>query len=194
MKKLSTDNLMKPKEYVVERAVFRRMVVEHKKDRCVALGPNATLYFEDFLTMKYQAQEIMRVERIVSDDAIQEEADAYNALIPDGDNWKATFMLEYPDADVRRVELAKLVGVEHQVFVEVETCDRCIAIADEDLPRSTDEKTSSVHFLRFPLSQSMIDAIKQGAEVRVGVQHEHLSHRVRLSEKTLARIKQDLTG
>ena len=151
MSHLTAHDLMTLEEYARVRPDFRQKVLAHKKDRKVHLGPNATLYFESRLTMQYQVQEMLRVERIFEPEGIADELGAYNPLIPDGTNWKATFMLEFPDVEERKRELAKLVGVEDRVWVRVEGHEPVQAIADEDLERETEEKTSSVHFMRFEL-------------------------------------------
>jgi hypothetical protein len=171
MNKLSRDRLYSLEEYAQRRGEFRAKVMAHKKNRKLALGANATLYFEDALTMQYQVQEMLRIERIFEAEGIQEELDAYNPLIPDGSNWKATFMMEYPDPEERRVKLAGLIGIEDKVWVQVADFDRVYAIADEDLDRADEEKTSSVHFLRFELSPEMVQAVKSGAAVSAGIEH-----------------------
>ncbi len=178
MQKLTRDDLYSLEKYAEVRNQFRAEVMEHKKNRQVAVGPNATLYFEDRLIMQYQVQEMLRAERIFEAAGIQEELDSYNPLIPDGDNWKATFMIEYPDADERKVALSKLLGVEDRVWVKVEGFDPVFAIADEDIERETAEKTSSVHFLRFDLNPNMIGAAKDGAAVSIGIDHEHYRHQI----------------
>jgi hypothetical protein len=171
MNKLSRENLFSLEEYAQRRGEFRAEVMAHKKNRKLALGSNASLYFEDALTMQYQVQEMLRIERIFEAEGIQEELDAYNPLIPDGSNWKATFMMEYPDPEERRVKLAGLIGIEDKVWVQVADFDRVYAIADEDLERADEEKTSSVHFLRFELSPEMVQAVKAGAAVSAGIEH-----------------------
>ncbi|MCJ7557715.1 MAG: DUF3501 family protein [Gammaproteobacteria bacterium] len=176
MKKLHLGDLFSLEHYHRMRPDFRKQVMAHKRHRQVALGEHATLYFEDALTMKYQVQEMLRVERIFEEEAILEELATYNPLIPDGSNLKATFMLEYADLDQRRRELAKLIGVEDRVWARVEGYAPVWAIANEDLERSTDQKTSSVHFMRFEFTQAMIEALKQGASLSFGVEHEHSSH------------------
>jgi hypothetical protein len=150
----------------------------HKKTRQVHLGPNATLYFEDRLTMQYQVQEMLRAERIFEASGINEELEAYNPLIPDGTNWKATFMLEFPDVEERRVALQRLRGIEQVVWVKVAGFEPVRAIADEDLEREDETKTSSVHFLRFELAPEMVKAVKQGAAIAVGIDHPHYRHNV----------------
>jgi hypothetical protein len=172
MDKLSRDDLFSLEKYAEVRADFRTRVMAHKRYRQVPLGANATLYFEDRLTVQYQIQEMLRVERIFEAAGIQEELEAYNPLIPDGSNWKATFMVEFPEAEERKVRLAQLIGIEDRVWVQVADFDRVYAIADEDLERETEEKTSSVHFLRFELSSEMARAVKGGSAVAMGVDHE----------------------
>jgi hypothetical protein len=171
---LTADDLMSLEQYARERAEFRTRVMQHKKNRVLALGPNATLYFEDRLTMQYQVQEMLRAERIFEPEGIADELAAYNPLIPDGRNWKATFMIEFPDVAERRQALGRLVGVEDRVWMAVERFDRVYAIADEDLERETEEKTSSVHFLRFELEPGMVAALKDGAALSAGADHPAL--------------------
>ncbi|MCW8845647.1 MAG: DUF3501 family protein [Gammaproteobacteria bacterium] len=178
MKKLQLGDLFSLEQYHRKRPDFRKQVMAHKRHRQVPLGEHATLYFEDALTMQYQVQEMLRVERIFEEEAIHEELATYNPLIPDGTNLKATFMLEYADVDQRRRELARLMGVEDRVWARVEGNTPVRAIANEDLERSTAEKTSSVHFLRFEFTQAMIDALKQGASLAFGVDHEHYNYSV----------------
>jgi hypothetical protein len=167
---------MSLEQYSTARTEFRAKVLEHKRDRNLPLGPNATWAFEDRLTMQYQVQEMLRVERIFEAAAIQEELDAYNPLIPDGRNWKATFLLEFPDADERRVRLAQLKGVEDRCWVQVAGCERVWAIADEDLERENDDKTSSVHFLRFELTREMCERMQAGAALGAGIDHDNYRH------------------
>lgn len=178
MQKLTRDDLYSLEKYAEVRNQFRAEVMEHKKNRQVAVGPNATLYFEDRLIMQYQVQEMLRAERIFESAGIQEELDSYNPLIPDGNNWKATFMIEYPDEGERKQALAKLIGIEDRVWVKVEGFASVHAIADEDIERETAEKTSSVHFLRFDLAPEMIAAAKDGAAISIGIDHEHYQHQV----------------
>jgi hypothetical protein len=167
--KLKREDLWSLEQYAEKRNDFRAQVIEHKKSRQVAIGPNATLYFEDRMVMQYQVQE---------KDAIQEELDAYNPLIPDGSNWKATFMLEYPDVEQRKQELAKLLGIEKKVWVRVGELDKVYPIANEDLERETEEKTSSVHFLRFELSPEMVTVAKSGAAISMGIDHDAYNYTV----------------
>lgn len=176
MQPLQRQDLMPLERYHTERASFRQAVIAHKARRSVALGVHATLYFEDRMTIQYQIQEMLRVERIFAAEAIQEELDAYNPLVPDGENWKATFMLEYPDIEERRVALAQLVGVEHRVWARVGDAEPVFAFADEDLERSRDNKTSAVHFLRFQLSPAMAAAARAGATLAMGIDHPAYRH------------------
>jgi hypothetical protein len=178
MNKLQPSDLYSLEDYHKLRNDFRARVIEHKRNRQLAIGPNATLYFEDRLTMQYQVQEMLRIERIFETEAIREELDAYNPLIPDGQNWKATFMVEFPDAAERRVELGRLTGVENLVWMQVDGFDRVYAIADEDLDRATAEKTSAVHFMRFELSGEMIAALRDGATLAAGINHPLYDHQV----------------
>lgn len=176
MKPLTRADLYSLEEYSNIREAFRVKVLAHKKNRKVAIGDHATLYFEDRLTMHYQIQEMLRVERIFESTGIQEELDAYNPLVPDGRNFKATFMIEYGDVEERKKALAKLIAIEEKVWIAVEGFDRSYAIADEDLERTTEDKTSSVHFLRFELSEEMAAAIKAGADFGFGIDHPEYSH------------------
>lgn len=171
MTHLTRDNLMTLEAYAKARPDFRAKVMEHKKSRAVALGQNLRLMFEDELTIRYQVQEMLRTERIFEESEIQGELDAYNPLIPDGSNWKATMLIEYPDIEERKRMLAKLIGIEDKVWVQVEGLSRVHAIADEDLERETADKTSSVHFLRFELSPAMVRELKDGAGLALGVDH-----------------------
>lgn len=173
MQKLTRQDLMSLEQYAVERPDFRARVLAHKQNRRLPLGTNATLYFEDRLTMQYQVQEMLRIERIFEADGIADELDAYNPLIPDGSNWKATFMVEFPDIEERRAMLKSLVGIEGRVYVQVDGHERVFAIADEDLERSDADKTSAVHFLRFELEPAMIKALKSGAQLSAGIDHEN---------------------
>ena len=158
---------------------FRAQVLDHKKPRRVSLGANANLYFEDRLTMQYQIQEMLRIEKIFEADGIMEELDAYNPLIPDGSNWKATFMVEFPEVEERKAMLAQLVGIEDRVYMQVADFDRVYPIADEDLERDTEDKTSAVHFLRFELPPEQVQALKNGASLIAGIDHEN--YRVEVS-------------
>ena len=171
MPKIARESLMTLEAYARDRNAFRARVMSHKKDRTVHLGEHVTLIFEDELTMRYQIQEMLRVERIFEQAGIQDELDVYNPLIPDGRNFKATLMIEYPDVEERRERLAVLKGIEDRIWVQAEGCKRVYAIADEDLERETEEKTSSVHFLRFELSEEMASALKYGVGLAIGVDH-----------------------
>jgi hypothetical protein len=178
MDKLTRKDLYSLEEYAGKRADFRKRVLDHKKDRQVHIGPSATLYFEDRETIQYQIQEMLRVERIFEAAGIEEELDAYNPLIPDGSNWKATFMIEEPDVERRKELLARLVGVEDRVWVRIDGSEPVFAIADEDMDRETEEKTSAVHFMRFELGEEMIAALKAGASLGMGIAHANYSHEV----------------
>jgi hypothetical protein len=178
MQKLSRQDLLSLEQYAANRAQLRAEVIAHKQLRNVPVGPNMTWCFEDRTTVHYQIQEMLRVERIFESEGIQDELDAYNPLIPDGSNWKVTLLLEYPDPEQRRVALGKLIGVERRCWVRVSEMERVFAVADEDLARENGEKTSAVHFLRFELTASMVTAIKSGASLSVGVDHEHYRHSV----------------
>jgi len=171
VKKLSRQDLWSLEEYSERRVQFRNEVMAHKKNRQVALGDHARLYFEDPTTIRYQVQEMLRIEKIFEAAAIQEELDAYNPLIGDGSNWKATFMLEYADPDERAVALTRLLGIEDKVWVQVGDADKVYAIADEDMDRENDVKTSAVHFMRFELSVNMVAELKTGAQLQMGVDH-----------------------
>jgi hypothetical protein len=173
---LTRDDLYSLEQYAERRAEMRTVVMKHKKDRQLHIGPHATLYFEDKQTMLYQIQEMLRVERIFEAAAIQEELDTYNPLIPDGSNWKATFMIEYTNVEERQQALAQMVGIEQQVWMQVQGCDRVYAIADEDLERADEEKTSAVHFLRFELSAEMVEAVRAGVDINAGIDHSSYTH------------------
>lgn len=171
MPHITRDSLMTLEAYARARPEFRARVMAHKKNRIVALGGNVTLIFEDELTVRYQIQEMLRVEKTFEEAGINDELEAYNPLVPDGSNWKATMMIEYPDPMVRAEKLKQLKGIEQRVYVQVQGCERVYAIADEDLERENEEKTSSVHFLRFELSSEMAQSAKHGAAIVVGVEH-----------------------
>jgi Protein of unknown function (DUF3501) len=189
---IKRDSLMPLEAYARERSGFRAKVLEHKKRRKVHLGGHVTLYFEDELTIRYQVQEMLRIERIFEEDGIQHELDAYNPLIPDGSNWKATMMIEYPDAEERRRMLAKLKGIERRVWMQVDGCERVFAIADEDLERENEEKTSSVHFLRFELSQAMRERLRRGAKLSAGADHPEYQAAVDLDPEVQSALAADL--
>ena len=191
MQKLNRDDLFSLEQYSEARPSFREKVLEHKRNRRLELGTNAALYFEDRLTMQYQVQEMLRIERIFEADGINEELDAYNPLIPDGCNWKATFMLEFPEVDERRAMLSRLMGIEDRVYVHVAGFDRVFAIADEDLQRADDDKTSAVHFLRFELPAEQVAALKNGASLVAGIDHDN--YRVTVSS-VADNVRQSLLG
>jgi hypothetical protein len=171
MPHISRDSLMTLEAYAKVRTEFRAKVMAHKKNRVVTLGENISLIFEDELTVRYQIQEMLRVEKTFEEAGINDELEVYNPLVPDGSNWKATMMIEYPDPAIRAEKLKQLKGIEKKVYVQVQGCDKVYAIADEDLERENEEKTSSVHFMRFELSAEMVQNAKHGAAISVGVEH-----------------------
>jgi len=188
MQKLTRDDLYSLEQYSSVRDEFREGVIAHKHNRRLALGTNAALYFEDRMTMQYQVQEMLRIERIFEADGINDELEAYNPLIPDGSNWKATFMVEFPEEEERRAMLAQLVGIEDKVYVQVGDLERSYAIADEDMERADETKTSAVHFLRFELAPDMVTALKEGTHLAAGIDHDNyqveispVSENIRLS-------------
>jgi hypothetical protein len=178
MSELKRQDLYSLEEYAGVRPEFRAKVMEHKKNRQVHVGPNATLYFEDRLTMQYQVQEMLRAERIFEPAEIEDELAAYNPLIPDGRNWKATFMIEFPEVEERKEALAKMIGIEDKTWVQVDGHEKVYAIADEDLERDTEDKTSSVHFMRFELTEEMARDAKGGAGITVGIDHPAYAYTV----------------
>ena len=193
MPKIARDSLMTLEAYSKARPEYRTRVIAHKKNRTLALGAHVTLIFEDELTMRYQVQEMLRVEKIFEEAGIQDELEAYNPLIPDGGNLKATMMIEYPDTDERQRMLAKLIGIEDRVWMRVAGHSPVYAIADEDLDRENDAKTASVHFLRFELTREMVATLKGGAVLAAGV--DHPAYRVardKLPGKTVAALVRDL--
>jgi hypothetical protein len=192
MGKLSHENLYSLEEYARIRPEFRAQVMAHKKDRRVAIGEHAALYFEDALTMQYQVQEMLRIERIFEARGIQDELDVYNPLIPDGQNWKATFMMEYVDVEQRRRELARLIGVDQALWVQVEGFDKVHPVANEDLDRTTEDKTASVHFVRFELTPEMAVAAKGGAAIRAGISHPAYNAETVLDENVRNSLVGDL--
>ncbi|HYC45918.1 MAG TPA: DUF3501 family protein [Burkholderiales bacterium] len=195
MPKITRDSLLTLEAYARGRNEFRARVMAHKKMRTVHVGDHVMLIFEDELTMRYQVQEMLRAERIFEDQGIQDELDAYNPLVPDGRNWKATMMIEYADPAERADMLAKLIGVESRVWVQVQGFSRVYAIADEDLERETAEKTASVHFLRFELETPMVAALKSGAALAIGVDHPRYTAKVTpVSVEVTASLTRDLTG
>ena len=176
MKKLARQDLLSLEQYSSERARLRSEVIAHKQLRNVQVGPNMTWCFEDYTTIRYQVLEMLRAERIFESDGIQGELDAYNPLIPDGSNWKVTLLLEFPDPQERRIALERLIGVEDRCWIRVSEMERVFALADEDMERENEEKTSAVHFLRFELSPSMVEAMKSGASLSIGVDHDNYRH------------------
>ena len=189
---LTHEKLMSLEQYARQRPEFRAKVMAHKKTRLVQIGDHASLHFEDALTMQYQVQEMLRLERIFEPELIQEELDVYNPLIPDGRNWKATFMVEYPDVDERKVALARLVGIERAIYMQVGEFARVTPIANEDLERETEGKTSAVHFLRFELTPEMAAAAKAGAPIRAGIDHPHYHAEVLLPAANRDALASDL--
>lgn len=194
MKKLTRSDILSLERYAAERAGFRDRVIAHKKARSIALGLHATLLFEDRLTVQYQVQEMLRIERIFEAAGIQEELDAYNPLIPDGSNLKATLLFEFPDAAQRVDWLARLGGIEHRVYAEVHGQPRVYAHADEDLKRGSQEKTSAVHFLRFEFPMAAIHALRGGAGLSLGVEDPRLPECVLLSSASRAALMPDFHG
>ena len=193
MPAIKRDSLWTLERYAKERHQFRARVMDHKKNRTVRLGPNLTLIFEDELTVRYQIQEMLRTERLFEEEAICAELDAYNPLVPDGSNWKATMMIEYADSGERQGMLAKLIGIEDRVWVQPQSCSRVYAIADEDLDRENEEKTSSVHFLRFEFAPAMRETILRGAQISIGVDHPAYSASIDSLDAPLAdSLRQDL--
>lgn len=186
MPTITRDSIMTLEDYAKARQDFRAQVMSHKKNRKVSLGKNVTLIFEDELTIRYQIQEMLRVEKIFEEKGIIDEIEAYKALIPDGRNWKATMMIEYPDPVVRADKLIKLVGIENKVWAKVESYDPVFAIADEDLDRATEEKTSAVHFLRFELNQDMIRALHKGASLSMGIDHPVYLEQIKQVDKLVS--------
>lgn len=193
MQKLTREDLYSLEKYSDIRDDFRAEVLLHKRDRRIALGTNAALYFEDRMTMQYQVQEMLRIERIFEAAGINDELEAYNPLIPDGSNWKATFMVEFPEVEERRAMLAQLIGIENRVFVQIGDLDKCYAIADEDLDRSDEAKTSAVHFLRFELTPEQAAALKDGAQLAAGIDHDNYQVDIRpVPENIRQSLLQDL--
>ena len=178
MNKLERKDLYSLEKYAEVREKMRAEVMQHKQNRRLTIGPDATLYFEDRLTMHYQVQEMLRTERVFEASGIEEELEAYNPLIPDGSNWKATFMIEIDDPEERRQKLAKMLGIDAAVWVRVGEHDEVRPISNEDLERETEEKTSSVHFLRFELSADMVDSLKNGATLSAGIDHDAYNYTV----------------
>jgi hypothetical protein len=190
---ITRDSLMTLEAYAKARPAFRAEVIQHKKLRSVQLGNHLMLLFEDDMTVRYQVQEMLRIEKIFDEEGIQSELDAYNPLVPDGSNLKATVLIEYANETERKAALAKLIGVEDRLFIQVEGQTRVYAIADEDLDRENEEKTSAVHFVRFELTQPMKDALKAGAQLMIGCDHPNYpAHLEELPVETLASLVKDL--
>ena len=192
MSTITRDSLLTLEAYSKIRKTARAEAIVHRKLRSVALGEHITLQFEDEQTIRRQIQEMLHIEKIFEEEGIQSEIDAYGPLVPDGTNWKATMLIEYPDPHERKRELARLIGVEDRMFVEVEGHARVYAIADEDLDRENDEKTSSVHFVRFELSKAARDAVRAGAAVKLGCDHTNYPAHVAIAPDTLASLAGDL--
>ncbi len=178
MEKLTRQDLHSLEDYSAMRDEFRAQVIQHKKNRVLQVGPNVTMHFEDRLVMHYQIQEMLRAEKIFESDGIQEELDAYNPMIPDGSNWKVTFMIEFPDPEERAVRLKELLGIEDTTYVQVSGHEKVHPISDEDLPRETAVKTSSVHFMRFELTSEMVSALKAGAALSVGIDNSKYQYAI----------------
>ena len=189
---ITPANLMTLEAYSKWRKAHKGEVIAHRRLRTVALGENISVQFESELSIRYQVQEMLRIEKIFEEEAIQCEIDTYAPLLPEGKNWKATMLIEYPDVNERKRELARLIGVEDRLFVEVEGHARVYAIADEDLDRENDEKTSAVHFVRFEFTRAMIDAVKAGAGVKLGCDHTNYPAHVQVAPETLASLAGDL--
>lgn len=192
MAKLTRADLMSLEEYSEKRAEFRQQMMAHKKPRKIYIGDNATLYFEDRLTMQYQIQEMLRIEKIFDAEGINEELEAYNPLIPDGSNLKATFMVEFPNEEERKVQLAKLIGIEKKTWVQIGDANKVYPISNEDLERETEEKTSSVHFMRFELTADMVAAAKAGAAITMGISHPEYTYDVTLNDESRTSLVADL--
>jgi Protein of unknown function (DUF3501) len=190
--KITLDNLMSLEAYSKYRKAHKPEVIAHRKLRSVLLGEHINLQFESELTIRYQIQEMLRIEKIFEEEGIQQELDAYVPLMPEGSNWKATMLLEYPDVNERKRELARLIGVEDRLFIEVEGHTRVYAIADEDLERENEEKTSAVHFVRFELTPAMCAAVKAGAGVKMGCDHTNYPAHTQIAPETLASLAGDL--
>jgi len=192
MPQIAPDSLLSLEAYARERNAYRSRVIAHKKLRTVHAGEHVMLIFEDETTVRYQVQEMLRIERIFEAEGIRGELEAYNPLIPDGRNWKATMLIEYPEPEERRRRLAELKGIEDRAWVQVEGCARVFAIADEDLERENEEKTSAVHFLRFELDQQACDALKGGAALSVGVDHPNYRAGVTVAPEVRRSLAGDL--
>ncbi len=190
---LTRNDLWSLEQYAEKRTKFRQQVMAHKKNRKVAIGPNATLYFEDRLTLQYQIQEMLRIEKVFEAEGINDELEVYNPMLPTGSNWKATFMIEYTDAAERSLQLERMLGIEDLVWVQIQGFDKVWAIADEDLDRSNDTKTSAVHFMRFELSNDMILALKDNANLSMGIKHDVYTHELSINDDTKNSLVNDLS-
>ncbi len=190
-KAITRESLMTLEAYAKFRKLNRPKVIAHRRLRTVPLGEHLSVQFEDEMTVRYQIQEMLRIEKIFDEEGIQAEVDVYAPLMPDGTNWKATMMIEYPDVHERKRELARLIGIEDRMFVEVEGYPRIYAIADEDLVRETEEKTSAVHFIRFEFAKDARDAVRAGAQVKLGCDHTHYPAHVQIAAETLASLAGD---
>ena len=195
MTQLSREDLLSLEDYAAQRDEMRRQVMDAKKARRIEVGPHVMIHFENRLIMQYQIQEMLRAEKIFEADGIEEELEAYNPLIPDGSNWKATMMIEFPDPEIRAVELSKLIGIEEKTWVQVGDFEKVFAISNEDLvERTTEEKTSSVHFMRFELTADMVADAKAGADIKVGIDHQNYQQSVVLTEDSKASLLADLAA
>lgn len=195
MKKITKKDLLSLEQYHEQRNTIRTKLREHKALRRLAIGPHVHLFFEDKKTMQYQIQEMLYVEKILDQAEIQQELDTYNPMLPDGDNWKATMMIEYVDEDERKQALRDLVNIENQVYVKISSFDKIYAIADEDLERSDATKTSAVHFLRFQLTEEVLEALRKGSDFSFGIDHPNYSHEAsKLSEVFRAALLEDLAN
>lgn len=190
--KITRDSLLTLEAYARVRQEMKAQVIPHRRRRTVHLGEHMTFQFEDETTIRYQIQEMLRIEKIFEEEGIQGELEAYAPLVPDGSNWKATMMLEYPDVEQRRLALGRLIGVEDRVYVQVSDHPRVYAIADEDLDRERADKTSSVHFVRFEFTPAMRDAVLAGAPVRLGCDHPNYTEETGIAPETLAALREDL--
>jgi hypothetical protein len=192
MAAITADSLMTLERYAKARKEFRAQVMAHKKNRSIQVGAHVTLIFEDELTVRYQVQEMLRIERIFEEEGVRDELAVYNALVPDGSNWKATMLIEYPDVDERRRMLGLLKGVEDRTWVQAKGCERVYAIADEDLERENDDKTSAVHFLRFELDSLMKEALARGAGIAIGIDHPAYTAAIDVSAAARTSLLEDL--
>ena len=194
MDKLKTTDLLSLEEYDKQREDIKKDLLSHKKNRSVLIGDNVVLLFEDYLTIKYQVQEMLRIEKIFNQKEIQEEIDAYLPLIPDGDNLKATMLIMYPDVDERKIMLNKLHNLENLIWLSIDGSKKIIAVSDEDLERTRDEKTSAVHFLRFQLTKNDIKLFKSSKNIEFGVNHDNYNQSVKISKDTILALSNDLDG